>query len=470
MDGVTPVGAYAALRRRSETGAFLLESVVPGERWGRTSILGYRPRRELLVWGAPGKDPFAELGQALSSSASPSASVAERFYRAQIGVVNYDAIHHVWPVSPWPELDEPLARLVTEACIVVFDNFTQLATIAAPTREDVERTVEDLRAAVPLAPLAPPDPRSAPEGVEVDTSDAEFSAAVERAKEYIRAGDVFQVVPSRTFSVPVRGATIFDVYRALRVLSPAPYMYLVDLPARDGAPAVRLAGASPETLVRVEQGTIALRPIAGTRRRGASADEDAALAAELLADPKEVAEHVMLIDLCRNDVGRVARAGSVTLPERLAVERYSHVMHIVSEVRGALRPGFGPWDVLRACFPAGTLSGAPKVRAMQVIRELEKRPRRAYGGAVGYATPDGDCDFAIGIRTVAEREGRFEVRAGAGIVADSVPESECNETRSKAAAALAAVAAAQRVASSEAGAVASRASTAGGEPLAGRRA
>jgi anthranilate synthase component 1 len=220
-------------------------------------------------------------------------------------------------------------------------------------------------------------------------------------------------------------------------------MYLLELPERPGAPAVAIAGASPETLVRVEDERVTLRPIAGTRPRGVTPSEDEALAREMLADPKELAEHVMLIDLGRNDVGRIARAGSVEVPLRMAVERFSHVMHIVSEVSGTLAPGRGPWDVLSATFPAGTLTGAPKVRAMQIIRELEKRPRRVYGGALGYVTRGNDLDFAIAIRTAVLKAGRFEVSAGAGIVADSVPAREAEETRNKARAALAAIAAAR---------------------------
>jgi anthranilate synthase component 1 len=279
--------------------------------------------------------------------------------------------------------------------------------------------------------------------VDVTMSDAEYGVAVNRAKEYIRAGDAFQIVPARTFSVAAGETDPFDVYRALRVLSPAPYMYLLELPAREGAPPVAIAGASPETLVRSERGRITLRPIAGTRWRGGSPEEDERLAQEMLADPKERAEHVMLIDLARNDVGRVSRAGSVHVPERLLVERYSHVMHIVSEVQGEIASGLSPWDVIRATFPAGTLTGAPKVRAMQIIRELEVRPRGAYGGAIGYITRGSDLDLAIAIRTVVMENGRFEVTAGAGIVADSIPELEAAETRNKARAALAAIHAAK---------------------------
>jgi anthranilate synthase component 1 len=294
-----------------------------------------------------------------------------------------------------------------------------------------------------LPAIPPPDPAAVPRQVDVSMSDHEYGTLVERAKEYIRAGDAFQIVPARTFFTPTLEADPFDVYRALRVLSPAPYMYLLELPEVDRAPRVAIAGASPETLVRVENGRIVLRPIAGTRRRGRTPAEDAALAEEMLGDPKERAEHVMLIDLARNDVGRVAKIGSVSVPHQMAVERYSHVMHIVSEVQGDLLPGQLPWDVIRATFPAGTLTGAPKVRAMQIIRELERRPRGAYGGALGYVTRGSDLDLAICIRTVVMSEGSFEVTAGAGIVADSIPELEAKETRNKARAALAAIAAAQ---------------------------
>jgi anthranilate synthase component I len=371
--------------------------------------------------------------------------VARRFASAHVGVVNYDAVHYATKVEPWPGdgTVEPVARLIAEATVVVFDNLTHTATLAATHPGDVEQAEYDLAHLPPLPPFAHPDPQKISEDVETDTSDDRFGRNVERIKEYIRAGDAFQVVLARTFFQPTHGADPFDVYRALCVLSPAPYMYLLELPERPGAPAVAIAGASPETLVRVEGQRVTLRPIAGTRRRGRSPEEDEALAREMMSDPKERAEHVMLIDLARNDVGRVARPGSVHLPQKMIVERYSHVMHIVSEVTGELEPSVGPWDVLRAAFPAGTLSGAPKVRAMQIIRELEQRPRGAYGGAVGYVTQGTDLDFAIAIRTVVMKKGLFEVTAGAGIVADSVPELECRETRNKARAALASVRAAR---------------------------
>ena len=327
--------------------------------------------------------------------------------------------------------------------VIVFDNLTHTATIASISAEAVARAECDLASVAPLPPIVPPNPAALPPDVTVNVSDDEYGVAVERCKEYIRAGDAFQVVPARTFSTEVGSADVLDVYRALRVLSPAPYMYLLEFPATDSCPALAVAGASPETLARVEQHRVTLRPIAGTRRRGRSAEEDEALAREMIEDPKELAEHVMLIDLARNDIGRVARPGTVQLLMQMGIERFSHVMHIVSEVRGDVDPRHTPWDVLRATFPAGTLTGAPKVRAMQIIRELERRPRGVYGGAIGYITRGSDFDFAIAIRTVVMREGRFEVSAGAGVVADSVPELEAKETRNKARAALAAIQAAR---------------------------
>lgn len=447
VDGITPVLAYQVLRQDAGLGSFLLESVVPGERWGRYSILGYRPRTETILRPEPGVDPFQRLGELLGSAQAGSEDIATRFASAQVGLIPYDIVHYATKVPTWPELEReqrPIARLVKDATVVVFDNLTHTATIAARDQAAIERAERDLSLAKVLPAFAPPDPRALPSDVDVSMSDADYCKVVERAKEFIRAGDAFQIVPARTFSTPTAGADPFDVYRALRVLSPAPYMYLLELPANQGAPPVAIAGASPETLVRVQGGRIALRPIAGTRRRGRSIEEDEALAREMLADPKELAEHVMLIDLARNDVGRVARTGSVRVPHNMLVERYSHVMHIVSEVDGELAQGLGPWDVVRATFPAGTLTGAPKVRAMQIIRELETRPRGAYGGALGYAMPNGDLDLAICIRTVVMQNGRFEVTAGAGVVADSVPELEAKETRNKARAALAAVHAARQ--------------------------
>jgi anthranilate synthase component 1 len=256
-------------------------------------------------------------------------------------------------------------------------------------------------------------------------------------------------VLARTCSVPRAGRDAFDVYRAMRLLNPSPYMYFLDLPPAPGEThRTRIAGASPETMVRLDDGTMTVRPLAGTRRRGKTEEEDLALEKELLADPKERAEHVMLIDLGRNDVGRVARIGSVELVKKMEIERYSHVMHIVSEVRGKIPDGTPPLEVVRAAFPAGTLSGAPKVRAMQIIRELEARPRGIYGGAVGYVATTSDLDFAIAIRTMVEKGETFEVTAGAGVVEASDPQAEADETRNKASAVLCAIEAAPKAPSS----------------------
>jgi anthranilate synthase component 1 len=266
-----------------------------------------------------------------------------------------------------------------------------------------------------------------------------------RAQEYIAAGDAFQVVLARTFTVPRDGRDPFDAYRAMRLINPSPYMYYLDFPPAPGETSrTQIAGASPETLVRLESGRMTVRPIAGTRPRGKTPAEDLALEKELLADAKELAEHVMLIDLGRNDVGRVAETGSVKVVRNMTIERFSHVMHIVSEVEGRVAPGTPRLDVARSAFPAGTLSGAPKVRAMQIIRELEARPRNIYGGAIGYIAPNGDLDLAIAIRTAVCKGDRFEVTAGAGIVESSVPSSEAQETRAKARGVLCAIAAAPR--------------------------
>jgi anthranilate synthase component 1 len=447
VDGITPVGAYQALRKRSEGGSFLLESVVGGERWGRYSILGYRPRSQHVLYGEPGVDPFTRLSELAPGGGADESDVAARFATACVGLLSYDMVHFVTKVEPWPELmgpkKRPIARVIADSTVVVFDNLTHTAVIAAQDPAEVERAERDLSLATALPLIAPPDPQALPSDVDVNMSDADYCRVVERAKEYIRAGDAFQIVPARTFSTPTGGADPLDVSRAMRVLSPAPYMYLLELPERDGAGAVAIAGASPETLVRVENKRITLRPIAGTRKRGRSPEEDQALAEEMMADPKERAEHVMLIDLARNDVGRVSKSGTVRVPLHMSVEKYSHVMHITSEVEGELAPHLGPWDVIRATFPAGTLSGAPKVRAMQIIRELELRPRGAYGGALGYVTRGTSLDLAIAIRTVVMQDGRFEVTAGAGIVADSVPQLEADETRNKARAALSAIHAAR---------------------------
>ena len=460
-DTMTPVRAYAALRRAAgDSMSFLLESVVGGERWGRYSILGYNPKREVTLqpdgrWvGAGGmppgipamsgaRDPLEAVRSLFAGRQNEPAAAhpAARFVDSYVGYLAWDLVHAIEKVPGWgADVTAPLARFFGGATIVVFDGLSHTVTIAADDAADVQRAREHLDRMPPPPPLALPDRTVLPAGVEVNVDDARYATMVRRAQEYIAAGDAFQIVLARTFSVPRAGRDPFDAYRAMRVLNPSPYMYFLDMPPGPGETArTQIAGASPETLVRLEDGTMTVRPLAGTRRRGKTEQEDAALERELLADPKERAEHVMLIDLGRNDVGRVADTGTVRVVRHMEVERYSHVMHIVSEVTGKVSRSVPPLEVLRAAFPAGTLSGAPKVRAMQIIRELEVAPRGIYGGAVGYVSQTGDIDFAIAIRTAVCRADRFFVTAGAGIVEGSDPASEAEETRSKARGVLCAI-------------------------------
>ena len=451
-DHITPVRAYTALRSHAQSqSSFLFESVHPGERWGRYSIVGYRALSEEMY--PPDSNALARFAEELAARELPdpvdpsspfadTEELAARLTRAAFGFIAYDAVHEPNHIKLWPGSDT-LVRLMRDATIVVFDNLRQTLTIAGASRGAVNRCEWEMNNGPEIFALSAPNPKAAPEHVDVTVDDETFIERVQRAKEYIQAGDVFQVVLARAFRSPAANADPFDVYRALRVLSPSPYLFFIDFAETSMVGGMMIAGASPETLVRLQGGKMTLRPIAGTRRRGASEAEDQALAEELLADPKERAEHVMLVDLARNDVGRVCEPGSVDLSASMVVERYSHVMHIVSEVSGRTREGVRPGDVLRSAFPAGTLTGAPKVRAMQIIRELEEEARGVYGGAVGYVMPDGSLDFAIAIRTVLARGGVLEVTAGAGIVEGSVPEAEAQETRNKAQAALAAIRAAQ---------------------------
>jgi anthranilate synthase component I len=452
-DTLTPVRAYAALRHAAgDAASFLLESVVGGERWGRYSILGYRPRQEavLLPSGQWTGEPSAGTGDPLeraepifrATDGRGSENPAVKLARAHVGYLAWDLVHAIAKVPGWgAAVDAPLARFFGGATIVVFDGLSQTVTIASEDPADVARARRDLdHLPQSMTALPLPDRSRMPARVDVDVDDARFEAMVERAKEYIAAGDAFQIVLGRTFTTPAEARDPFDVYRAMRVINPSPYMYFLDMPPAPGESSrTQIAGASPETMVRLEGGTMTVRPIAGTRPRGATEEEDLQHERELLADPKELAEHVMLIDLGRNDVGRVAQTGSVELVRKMEIERYSHVMHIVSEVRGKVPAGVPPLEVVRAAFPAGTLSGAPKVRAMQIIRELEARPRGIYGGAVGYVARTGDLDFAIAIRTAVCKNGVFEITAGAGIVEGSVPRAEAEETRNKARGVLCAI-------------------------------
>ncbi|HEX2675608.1 MAG TPA: anthranilate synthase component I [Polyangiales bacterium] len=468
-DTLTPVVAYATVG--DGVGSYLLESVVGGEKWARYSFVGFEP--DMVVRGfadrfeeeradglrvRPVSDPWQALRETLAQYRPPPAALTPelpRFWGGAVGYVSYDAVRRFEPTvngQHQSKADETQFAFSISGTLLVFDNLKGTIRIVVPARIDdhedlrdtydaalarIERAHAKLKQPAPLRAMPPPrkDREIAIPPSSFDR--AGYCAAVERCKEHIRAGDIFQVVLSQRFRVPAAGVDPFDVYRALRVINPSPYMYFL----RFGH--MRIAGASPEVMVRLEHGTAQVRPIAGTRPRGKDAEDDARIERDLFADPKEIAEHVMLVDLGRNDIGRISKPGSVRVTERMVAERYSHVMHITSHVQGELAPGRDAIDVLRATFPAGTLSGAPKVRAMQIIEAQEPEPRGVYGGAIGYLGFDGNMDFAIAIRTVVEKDGEFRVQAGAGIVEASKPEAEYDETVSKARAALTAIAAAR---------------------------
>ena len=480
LDGDTPVSAYAKLGRRPHS--FLLESVVGGEKWATYSFLGVGARAVVTARGGryaitrfdvegggppsrregslPDGDPTQVLASLLASFRPVPAPALPRFFGGAVGWLGYDVVRafEKIPSRAPDELELPEACFVITDTLVIFDNLRQTVKVVANAVVDgaegghsVERAYRAACARVdaivatlegPSPALHPLDPAKARvEGapLQSNTTKDAFKAAVARAKEYILAGDVFQVVLSQRFEAPRAGADPFDVYRALRVVNPSPYMFQLDFAD------AQVTGASPEVLVRVdgEPGapkTVTVRPIAGTRARGATPDEDERLAAELRADPKERAEHVMLIDLGRNDVGRVSRIGSVRVDENMITERFSHVMHLTSSVTGTVADGRSALDVLRACFPAGTLTGAPKIRAMQIIEELEPARRGVYGGAVGYVSFTGNLDMAIAIRTLVTKGEHVYLQAGAGIVADSDPDAEYEETVNKARAVVRALA------------------------------
>jgi anthranilate synthase component 1 len=407
---------------------------------------------EPLAGGLPDGPPLAVLRAALARLRSPAVPGLPPLFAGAIGYLAWDAVRELerLPDTTDDDLGLPDAALVFPRSVVVFDHLgqrlvlvanalvggsTDLAAAYADAEARLDRLTEGL--AAPTATHPTPLPVAGPPAAATsDLPPGRYQEMVEAAKEYIRAGDVFQVVPSQRFSIST-SADPFDVYRVLRVVNPSPYMYFLRLPG------VTIAGSSPEVLVTVRGNQAALRPIAGTRPRGADQAADLKLEAELLGDAKERAEHVMLVDLARNDLGRVCVPGSVQVHDFMTVERYSHVMHIVSQVTGELADGIGALDVLAACFPAGTVSGAPKVRAMEIIDELERHRRGPYAGAVGYFDFSGNLDTCITIRTLLFTGDAAYCQAGAGIVADSVPELEERETEAKARALLAAVAAAE---------------------------
>ena len=451
----TPVSTY--LKLTGSGPSFLLESVTGGEQVARYSFIGVHPSQAFVLRGetieehtsagvslrtAP--DPLAALQAELEKRPVETLPGMPRFAGGLAGYLNYEMMRFFEPsVALKPHASLPDGIFLLAGTLVAFDHaYGRLLLIANPdpdlpadeAQAEAEIRLDALQTRLsgplPLQPAANPGP-SKPAEMRANMTRAQYMAAVTAAKEYIAAGDIFQVVLSQRLS---RQTSVrpFDIYRTLRRLNPSPYMFYFDFDTLAGGESLRLIGASPEMHVRLEGRTATIRPIAGTRPRGKTAAADEALEADLLADPKERAEHVMLVDLARNDLGRVCEYGTVHVPDLMSVERYSHVMHISSQVEGQLRPEFNAFDLMRATFPAGTVSGAPKIRAMQIIDELEGQPRGPYAGAVGYFAADGSMDTCIAIRTLTMRGTEISVQAGAGIVADSDPEREYEETLNKA--------------------------------------
>jgi anthranilate synthase component 1 len=465
-DTLTPVSAFCKIQEGDW--AFLFESVVGGERLGRYSFLGSGPFLRFQAFGnrvhlqetsagdllagvrhPPSRkqvfdhpDPLRLLEEKLAGYRAPHVPGLPRFCGGAVGYAGYDAVRYVEHLPNAPPDDRQLPDLCFGFYdrMVIFDHITKTIAVVAHAHVDpqdpagsyrtactqVDRLVERLQQGVAdlqLTDIAPVgDVRR---DYTSNFGPGEYERAVEKCKEYIRAGDIFQVVLSQRLTTETK-ARPFDIYRTLRVVNPSPFMFYLR------SEALCLVGASPEIMARVEGERVTIRPLAGTRRRGKSEEEDEQLAAELIADPKERAEHIMLVDLGRNDVGRVARYGTVQLTDVMTVERYSHVMHICSNVTGRLQPGKSAFDALRACLPAGTLSGAPKVRAMEIIDELEPHRRGPYGGAVGYVDFSGNMDTCIALRTLVLKGQTAYLQAGAGIVVDSEPEKEREETLNKA--------------------------------------
>jgi anthranilate synthase component 1 len=466
-DFETPVSAYAKLRAHGP--AYLLESVEGGERLSRYSFIGCRPRKtfacgpEMTEIREAGKaartvptptDPLKLIEEELSKFKPVKIPGLPRFTGGAVGFLSYEYVTRIEPTVPLAKRDElriPLVYFMLSDSLLIFDRAKQTlrlcvnahvpegggaAAAHAAAGAELLKLYEILRERSSLAPapLVSPARVNVPQG---NFTRPEYEKLVDGVKEYIRAGDIIQVVPSQRFTRPF-AKTPLDLYRALRTVNPSPYTFILD--TGDFA----LVGASPEVHVRLTDGLVEIRPIAGTARRGATQDEDLALEKGLLADEKERAEHLMLVDLARNDIGRVCSYGSIHVPQYMFIERYSHVMHIVSQVEGKIAPGKTAFDLMRATFPAGTVSGAPKVRAMQIIAEKEPVQRGFYAGALGYFGYDGNLDSCITLRTALVRDGLVHIQAGGGVVADSDPASEYQETINKAGALLKAVEIASR--------------------------
>ena len=445
----TPVSAFKKLDDGSFS--FLLESIEGGEKWGRYSFLGSTPSvivrskgntveiiEDGIMTTSTSEDPLGCIRDILARFTPVEVSGLPRFFGGAVGYMGYDMVRHFehLPTEKPALLDTYDSYFLITDTIVIFDTMNQKIKVVSNAHLDSDTTPEEAyrratenidviikRLRMPLPPSTTPisDKR-----VKLcsNVSREDFEASVEKAKEYVRSGDIIQVVLSQRFSGEL-SVDPFDIYRVLRTLNPSPYMFFLRLDD------TVIAGASPEVMVRKEGDLVELRPIAGTRPRGATPEEDAHLARELLADPKELAEHVMLVDLGRNDLGRVCSTGTVKVTELMSIERYSHVMHIVSNVQGRLTGNLDAFDLVRATFPAGTLSGAPKVRAMQIIDQLEPVRREIYGGAVGYFSFSGNMDLAITIRTLIIKDGKVHLQAGGGVVADSDPAAEWQETVNK---------------------------------------
>jgi len=456
-DTLTPVSAFCKVQEGDWS--FLFESVVGGERLGRYSFVGSGPFLRFQAFGQRVRiddlsgstpvrtelehpDPLRLLEERLAAYRAPHVPGLPRFCGGAVGYAGYDTVRYVERLPNPPPDDRGLPDLCFAFYdrMVIFDHITKTIAVVAHAHVDatnlersyrqacdrVDRLVERLHQGVAdlqLTDIEPIGQASMP--YRSNFSKEQYEAAVVRCKEYIKAGDIFQVVLSQRLQTETK-ARSFDIYRTLRVVNPSPFLFYLK------AGPLCLVGSSPEIMARVESGVLTIRPLAGTRRRGRDEEEDNRLAAELLADPKERAEHIMLVDLGRNDVGRVALYGTVQLSDVLTVERYSHVMHLCSTVTGRLQPGKTAFDALRSCLPAGTLSGAPKVRAMEIIDELEPYRRGPYGGAVGYVDFSGNMDTCIALRTLVLKGQTAYLQAGAGIVADSVPELEWEETMNKA--------------------------------------
>jgi len=471
----TPLSAYRKICGQGES--FLFESVEGGEHVGRYSFVGCTPRAVIRQTGdrveviengkvlehyavspEPGDrtvpDGLTVVERVMKGYRPVTVPGLPRFTGGAVGFIGYEFIHDIEPIVPRPPNDElktPVMYLLIADELLIFDHVAQTITLLVNAVLDdktrPEDAYEDAVAEIErLASLLEQPLEHRPITVPVDVPEIAFESNVARetflqnvarSKKYITGGDIIQVVGSQRFSTPVKASPL-DIYRAVRSINPSPYMFLLELDD------FSLVGASPEIHVRCEDGNVEIRPIAGTRRRGATLDEDKALEAELLADPKERAEHVMLVDLARNDLGRVCAFGSVQVKELMIIERYSHVMHIVSQVVGTLSSERSVYDLMRATFPAGTLSGAPKVRAMQIISEIEQTTRGPYGGCVGYFSFNGNLDCCITIRTALIKDGKAWVQVGGGWVNDSVPEAEFQETVNKAKAMLKAVAMAEQ--------------------------